>query len=165
MRHFTAVLLFPLLGVLSGCNSPPQSVQETPKLLSNTTRAGKGVPNGRSDSSMPYLRGVVLAASNDPSYGRSTSNPVHTGPQQHRGHVYFLNALRGPNGEPVEYERIGSCCAFEDKSLPLGGGLLDVYRIKVDGQASASLLYVDMYRKGQLRLPQGFTQRSSGSAI
>jgi len=95
----------------------------------------------------------------DPEYGKSSDKPIRTGPVFSRGHILFLNALRGPNGEPIEYERIGSCCAFEDESPPFRGGLLDVYRIKIDGSSVEVLLFVDMYRMGLPEVPAGFTVR------
>ena len=32
----------------------------------------------------------------------------------------FLKALRGPNGETVQYRRLGSCCSFKSKSAIFG---------------------------------------------
>lgn len=59
----------------------------------------------------------------------------------------------------MEYERKGACCEFEDKTLPFGGGLIDVYKIQVDGNSKVITLYVDMYRVGPPQLPVGFTAR------
>lgn len=39
----------------------------------------------------------------------------------------YLKALRGPNGEQVQFRRVSSCCAFKSKAAALGTGLLDKY--------------------------------------
>lgn len=101
--------------------------------------------------------------SDDPAYGFSPDNPIRVGPITARGaHLFYLNSLRGQNGEPVEYERTGACCSFDDASLPMGGGLIDVYKISIDGRTDALTLFVDMYRKGPPKIPAGFTQRPYG---
>lgn len=129
------------------------------KILSSLRAKGKGIPHGRSDSTAPFLRGVNMQSANDPEYGYSQEKPIRLGKLPARSNIYYLNTLRGPNGEAIEYERKGACCEFKDKSLPLGGGLLDVYRVKVDGSDDEITLYVDMYRMGPPQLPVGFTAR------
>lgn len=59
----------------------------------------------------------------------------------------------------MTYERRGACCDFEDKSPPMGGGLLDVYDVQVDGSSEPIVIYVDIYRPGPPMLPIGFTGR------
>jgi hypothetical protein len=150
------------LMLLFGCQAPqtaPAPAGQTPELLGSTRVGGKGIPNGRSDSTAPYLKGVRLAAASDPEYGRTPQKPIFTGPLGGRTHILFLNSLRGMNGEPLEYERRGSCCEFEDKSLPWGGGLLDVYTLRIDGGNKELTLYVNMYRPGPPQIPPGFAQR------
>lgn len=162
----SALAAFALVTLLAACQSQPPSPPQGEPILSLTTREGRGVPNGRSDSRAPYWQSTELQLTTDPEYGRSSAKPIRTGSAFSRGHILFLNALRGPHGEPVEYERKGACCRFEDKSLPLGGGLLDVYRVWVDGADAEVLLYVDMYRRGTPQIPAGFTARQqAGNAI
>jgi hypothetical protein len=158
-------LIFSILALLLGaCQSSSPVVSSgspnsRPEIVSSVRSSGKGVPNGRSDSRSPYWDVPPLEVAGDQSYGRSPENPIRTGPAAAGGHVLFLNALRGPNGEPVEYERKGACCEFLDASLAFGGGLLDVYLVKVDGSNAVIELYVDMYRPGRPQLPAGFKQR------
>lgn len=143
-------------GLLAACQTAPPTPE--PKILSSTRSEGKGVPNGRSDSAAPYLR-IKLQPATDPQYGYSPGKPIRTAPRAAGLHIAYLNALRGPKGEPVTYERRGACCEFEDKSLPLGGGLLDVYKLQVDGSNDVLTLYVDMYRSGPPQVPAGLTMR------
>jgi hypothetical protein len=148
--------------VLAACQTTPTNnvtSNSDPKIISSLRSNGKGTPNGRTDSALPYLRMTNLALSSDPAYGYTPDKPIKTGPVALRFHLLYLNSLRGPKSEVVEYERIGSCCEFEDKSLPLGGGLLDVYKVRVDGSSDVLTLYVDMYRKGPVQFPVGFTAR------
>lgn len=93
----------------------------------NSVQAQQGLPNGRSDRNEPFFKTVRLPLASDPSYGMTPEKPIRTGPRQHNIHILLLNSLRGTNGEPIEYERKTSCCFFEDKNLPLGGGMFDVY--------------------------------------
>ena len=147
---------------LGACQSPlvthaPQ--QELPKIQSSATQGGKGVPNGRSDSSQPFIRAAMEVAT-DRTYGYSKENPVRVGPRSPSAlHIRYLNSLRGPGGEPIEYERRGSCCEFETKNSEFGGGLLDIYRIKVDGATKDFFIFVNMYDPGPPKVPAGLTQR------
>lgn len=153
---------------LAGCQTTqpgPGASNPEPKIVSVTRVGGKGIPNGRSDSTAPYLRVIKLQTATDPGYGYSAANAIRTGPYGTRLHLMYLNSLRGPKGEPITYERRGACCEYEDKSiptgsgLPSGGGLLDVYDIQVDGGSKTVTIYVDMYRAGPPQLPVGFTAR------
>ena len=160
MRIARISLLFVTI-ILVACQSNPPATKEAaePKIVSAFSSGGKGVPNGRTDSHFPYLRGIKLSTASDPGYGYSAEKPIRTGPYAQRLHLYYLNSLRGPNGEVLEYERRGACCAFEDAALPFGGGLLDVYDLKVEGSDKPLTIFVDMYHRGPPLLPVGFSQR------
>ena len=72
----------------------------------------------------------------------------------------FLNALAGPNGEPLSYERLGSCSTFKTKNSPFKKGLLDRYEVTWEGNATPVILYLNMYDAGPLRVPVNFTLKS-----
>lgn len=138
--------------------SPPEPV--APAAASAST--SKRLPAGRSDSDGPYFKQVRLQAATDDDYGRTPAKPITTGPRERSAHVMLLNSLRGPAGQPIEYERRRSCCEFQDPTLPLGGGMLDEYEVRVDGNSEPILLYINMYGRitpDSLRIPRGFTQR------
>src|SRR5689334_13916853 len=85
-------------------------LNDLPKLTSAQTRNGKGVPSGRSDSREDYIH-TRLEKAKDANYGLNEHNPVKVGPRHSDlPHILYLNSLRGPNGEPIEWERIGACC-------------------------------------------------------
>lgn len=95
-----------------------------------------------------------------PDFGYSIANPIMTGGGWESGAYNqrrFLNALLNPNGDTVEYHRLGSCCAFNSPNGLSGGGLLDKYEIRIPGQTEPVILYLNLYDKGKLRAPVGFT--------
>ncbi|MEZ5460525.1 hypothetical protein [Dokdonella sp.] len=167
--HLWGVILLFLVLPLAACQQAhkgetrPLSIQSgvpasLPAIVSAQTRDGRGIPNGRSDSDEPYLR-LQMPVATAPDFGLTEHNPVKVGPfDETMPHLLYLNSLRGPNGEPLDYERLGACCPF-DIDNELQGGLLDIYRLRVDGRIGETYLFVDMYRSAPLQLPAGFTQR------
>jgi hypothetical protein len=142
---------------LYGCatTKPPSSA---PGIPANTTSGGRGTPWGRSDSGEPFTR--LPGVATDPSYGLAPGNPIKVGGLNERNEAEYLNGLRGPKGEPVEYERIGSCCPFKTPNAMIEGiGLLDAFRVTYAGQARPSVLYIDFYDTGPLQAPVGFGAR------
>ena len=90
--------------------------------------------------------------STDDTYGYTQENAIRVGdggelfggPARERA---YLDNLRGPNGEPLSYERTGSL-NFEDT-------ILDEYVIS--GLATPVTLYIDVYKFEELKAPVGFT--------
>lgn len=98
---------------------------------------------------------AVLAT--DPTYGYNLDNPIRVGGLSldefnfsglDRETVFFDN-LRGPNGEPVSYERSGS--------LSSGDTILDVFLLTSSGFSDTRTLYIDAYNFQELFAPVGFT--------
>jgi len=93
----------------------PQPAKE-PEILSSTkATAGSMVITdqmiGRSRGTMALSR---VATSG--SYGYSAMAPIKVGGGLGAGgnRTYqFLNTLRGPNGEEISYDRVGTCCPFD----------------------------------------------------
>jgi hypothetical protein len=89
--------------------------------------------------------------STDPTYGYSADNPIQvggdfmSGPARERA---YLDALRGPNGEAITYERRGS--------VPGKETILDAYEITYPGLKKPVVLYLDQYRYSDLKAPIGF---------
>jgi hypothetical protein len=96
------------------------------------------------------------APTQEPSgYGYMPEDPIKVGGGPRSEHEY-LQYLRGPEGQRLRYQRLGSCCGFEDPSLPFGGGLLDMYEVTYEGLEKPVTLYLDMYRRQEPRAPAGF---------
>ena len=103
----------------------------------------------------------LAGVSKDSTYGFTPENPVlvggihiRQGPWNERR---YLNALAGPKGEAVTYERAGSCCPIESENGILGQALLDEYRVIWEGATDSVSLYLNMYDEGGLMAPVGFT--------
>lgn len=71
----------------------------------------------------------------------------------------FLNALAGPNGEKIFFKKVDSCCPFPTAKSDMGAGFLDIYEVTWVGQKKPVRLYLNIYEKGQLLVPVGFTIR------
>ena len=104
----------------------------------------------------------------DAGYGLSALMPIRvqglsgggSGPADERA---YLDALQGPEGQTVTYEREGSCCGFESSNSPYGVGLLDMYRVTYRGAPAPVLLYLNMYDPATrpLEAPSGFVLAGS----
>jgi hypothetical protein len=68
-----------------------------------------------------------------------------------------LNALAGPKGEKITFEKLESCCPFPTKRSEMGAGFLDVYQITWEGQKKPLILYLNIYEKGALLVPLGLS--------
>ena len=87
----------------------------------------------------------------DPSYGYSKDNPIKVG----EGDIFkgpaleraYLDLLRGPDGQLIKYERLGS--------EGHGDTMLDAYQVTYNG--ASVVLYLDMYHLEPLKIPVGFT--------
>lgn len=104
-----------------------------------------------------YLREDIIKLkeiSTDKKYGYSQNKPIKVGSIDKEYH--FLNALRGPNGEKLNYKRNGSFCVFKSKPVTFGKEFLDVYKVWYDGGQPITL-YINGYDYEDLKCPIGFT--------
>jgi len=90
----------------------------------------------------------------DEQYGFASAAPVQVGggamfgPARERR---YLEALRGPDGQPVRYRRTGSLPGAD------GNTILDAYETTYDGLAKPITIYVDEYHFTEPMAPRGFT--------
>jgi hypothetical protein len=87
----------------------------------------------------------------DDTYGFTSKKPVKVGlgarggPANQRA---YLDLLRDAKGNPIEYERIASCCQYESKNSPFGLGMLDEYKITYrneKGKKKTASVYISFY--------------------
>ena len=137
--------IFGVLCILLSCSSTKQVSTNTVQILRNNNTF------------------LITEVSTDKTYGFSPKNPVEVGgaknsegPMNERR---YLNALAGPNGEPISYFRAGSCCAIKSDNDPLGFGsvMLDNYRVTWLNSKDTVSIYINMYDSGKLKAPVGFT--------
>jgi Tol biopolymer transport system component len=65
--------------------------------------------------------------------------------------------LKGPQGQPIQFQRIGNCCTFDLPDAPWGFGALDIYEVTYEGLDNPIELYIDMYQCEAPAAPQGFS--------
>ena len=161
MSKFLVLLLVSVLTI--GCASAGSGrAGSEPEIAAATTVDGVGYPNGGSYGPCFELLETAPVA----GYGYSPETPIGVGgvPEDVGSHneKLYLNALLGPEGQPIRYERRGSCCYFDTASSPTGGGLLDVYEVTWDGAGEPIVLYLDMYDSdSKLYIPVNLTARSA----
>lgn len=107
---------------------------------------------------------LIREYATDKTYGYTQENPIMVGgAMQRQGPINqrrFLNALAGPNGESISFERLGSCCSFHTRNGMFGNsGMLDMYEITYEGLETPITLYINMYDSDVLKVPVGFTLR------
>ncbi len=95
--------------------------------------------------------------SNNKKYGYKPNHKTSIKVGEIKNEYAYLNALRGPNGEKVQFRRIGSCCEFESNSAAFGTGLLDQYEVYYKGLKEPLILYINSYEFEEPMAPIGFT--------
>lgn len=69
----------------------------------------------------------------------------------------YLMSLRGPNGEPLQYQRAGSCCKFKAKNDPFGVGFIDIWKVSYEGLEEPITIYLNGYDYSTPMSPKGFS--------
>lgn len=104
---------------------------------------------------------VITQFSTDKRYGYDKDYPINifyrTSKDESINQQRYLNALAGPKGEKLTYTKLESCCPFPSTKSDMGAGFLDVYEVKWEGQKKPVLLYINIYEKGILMVPVGFS--------
>lgn len=153
--HMNKLILITGLAILIGC-----AAQKT--TTTSSTASGDSGANGvKSINDNTYL---LTETTTDKSYGYDESNPIKVGGVKEssgpRNERRFLNALLGPNGEEIKYFRAGSCCAFKTPNGMIENmGMLDIYRVTWTGASDTLSIYMNMYDKGDLKVPVGLTAK------
>ena len=108
---------------------------------------------------------VITAFGKDKKYRYDKDSPINIFYRGTKDDVInqqrFLNALAGPNGEAITFSKRESCCPFPSKNTGMGAGFLDVYEIKWEGLKKPILLYLNIYERGQLMVPVGFSLKKN----
>lgn len=103
---------------------------------------------------------VITEYSNDGKYGYDQDYPINIGfineKNGPKSIAYFFNALEGESGAKITYAKVDSCCPFPTKRSVMGGGILDIYEVKFEGQNKSVLLYINIFDKGKVLCPKGF---------
>jgi hypothetical protein len=92
------------------------------------------------------------------SYGFTADNPIRIGGGP-EGESIFFEVLRGPQGQPVAWRRVGGCCELETFHGLVG---LDIYEVIYEGLEQPITLYLDVYHSEPVHAPRGFTLFANG---
>lgn len=103
---------------------------------------------------------LLTETTEDKTYAFNKSNPVKVGDRSPANEKRYLNGLQGPNGEEILYYRAGSCCPFKTPNgLIDNTGMLDRYKVYWEGCTDTLDIYINMYDKGDLKIPVGLQAR------
>jgi hypothetical protein len=136
------------LAIFAGCRS---TQLEWPRL-------DCGHPAGITDA----VKAMSLTeVTTDRTYGYTQNNPIKVGGglggNGSRNQRQYLAALAGPNGEPITFERLGSCCPYSSPEGLMGQGMLDQYVVAHDGIEKPVILYLTFYDEEEPKAPYGFS--------
>jgi len=99
-----------------------------------------------------------------PGYGLNPTQPIMVGGLSSERNesvariLRYLVHVRGPEGQPVTYERIGSCCSFRTPNPVYGNrGRLDMYEVAYDGLEDPVVFYFNVYDEALQQGVDGFT--------
>ena len=105
-------------------------------------------------STTPQGAQQTCEVSTDPEYALTLQKPAEVG----GGAVYaaarerrYLETLRGPKGEPISFQRVGSTRA------PGREGPVDHWTVTYDGLAKPISVFIDAYHFSDPRAPVGFS--------
>ncbi len=148
MKSFKTLFLLSFVVLLVSC----VSTRSTLKNVDNTAPIPKLTPDNRF---------VLTQIATDLKYGFDKDYPVNVfyrnSNDEELNCKRYLNSLSGPNGEMITYTKTGICCPFPSKNINTGGGFLAVYSVTYDGLKTPFVLYLNVYEKGLLFAPMGFT--------
>jgi tetratricopeptide (TPR) repeat protein len=104
---------------------------------------------------------LTKTAGND-RYGYTSEKPILAGTGFNGGPANqkaYLDLLRDPQGKPVSYERIGSCCDYKSEHGFFGIAKLDKYRITYlneDGKEKSTVIFISFYDYEEPQIIKGF---------
>lgn len=134
-------------------------------LASSCVSTKSTLKNVDDNAPIPKLSGtntfVISEYSKDPKYGYDKDYPINVFYRNTKdesiNQIRFLNALAGPNGEKITFQKTETCCPFPTKKTEIGAGFLDIYEITWEGQKEPLKLYINIYEKGALMVPVGLS--------
>lgn len=109
---------------------------------------------------------LLTEYSNDSKYGYNADYPINIGlilERQEDIYIgYFFNALEGENGKSIDkFEKVDTCCPFPTTHNTMGAGTLSIYEVTFEGSSNKVRLHFNIYEKGKIVCPKGFTIKKS----
>jgi len=104
---------------------------------------------------------VITEYATDGKYGYDLDYPINIGNirenQEDINIAYYFNGLEGPKGEKISFKKVDTCCPFPSKNTTMGAGTLGIYEVTFEGNDKKTMLYFNIYEKGKILCPKGFT--------
>jgi hypothetical protein len=104
---------------------------------------------------------VLTEYASDGKYGYDKDYPINLGFENEKysskNVALFFNALAGPKGEKISYDKVDTCCPFPTKKSVMGAGTLDIYNVIFEGSDKKIVLYINIYERGKVLCPKGFS--------
>lgn len=124
-----------------------------PAVLSTSTN-----PTTKSSDHVPLFD--VFDYSDNKKYGIDGKYPVKVGGKSVENQRRYLSTLAGPNGEELEFYRVGSCCPYKSENSSFGKALVDMYSVTYEGLKEPIIIYISFYDSEKLYIPKGFTKNN-----
>lgn len=147
MKSKIVFLLFTSILMLSSCGSIKSTIQN--------------IDNSAIKPTIKNKQFLLTEYDKEGKYGYDMDYPINLGFENEKyspkNVEYFFNAISGPNGKKISYEKIDTCCPFPTKKSAVGAGTLDIYQISFEGTEKKIILYINIYEKGKVLCPKGFS--------
>ena len=108
---------------------------------------------------------VITKHASDSKYAYDQDYPINIGNirenQEDINIAYYFNGLEGPNGEKFTYNKVDTCCPFPTKNTTMGAGTIGIYEVTFEGSGKKVMLYFNIYEKGEILCPKGFSIKKS----
>jgi hypothetical protein len=146
MKNKIVFLLFISILLLSSCGSIKSTIQN--------------IDNSAIKPPIKNKQFLLTEYDQDGKYGYDMNYPINLGFENEKyspkNVAYFFNAISGPNGEKISYEKLDTCCPFPTKKSTVGAGTLELYQISFEGTDKKIILYINIFEKGKVLCPKGF---------
>ncbi len=127
----------------------------------------KNIDNSAVRPSVKDKAYVITEYATDSKYGYDMDFPINMGyiheRQEDINIQYFFNGLEGPKGQKISYKKVDTCCPFPTKNSLMGAGTIGIYEITFEGSKEKITLYINIYEKGKILCPKGFSIKKSNS--
>ncbi len=147
MKKYRFLLLIVTITFFTSCGSIKSSIQN----IDNTALK----PGTKNDQFL------LTEYAPDNKYGYDKDYPINLGFESEKNSPknipLFFNALRGPKGEKISYDKVDTCCPFPTKKSVMGAGTLEVYNVLIEGSDKKIVLYINIYERSKVMCPKGFS--------
>ena len=147
MKKHTSLLLIAIFTVFTSCISTKSTLQN--------------INNNASKPLITNNQFVITEYAPDGKYGYDKNYPINLGFENEKYAIkniaLFFNALTGPKGEKISYDKVETCCPFPSKRNVMGVGTLDIYNVIFEGSDKKLVLYINIYEKSTVMCPKGFS--------